>query len=261
MINYDQIKNFFPLFLRENPTYRKYLLKEYLQLLILDHLATTPYIRKITFIGGTSLRLIKGIDRFSEDLDFDCKMLPKQEFIEMTDSILQFLLKFGLKVETQDKANDKLKAFRRNFYFPELLFELGLSGYKEERFLIKIECQDQQIDYKREIINIKGCGLFFPFPAPTDDVLCGMRLSALLSRQKGRDFYDVMFLLGQAAPDYSFLSLKCGIHNTSELKTAIAEILAKIDLKQKSKDFEHLLFMKGNSQRILSFEEFIKQID
>ena len=28
---------------------------------------------KIFFIGGTNLRLVKGIDRFSEDLDFDCK--------------------------------------------------------------------------------------------------------------------------------------------------------------------------------------------
>ena len=260
MLSLDQIKNFFPLNLRENPAYRKYLLKEYLQLLILDYLATTPYIRKITFIGGTNLRLIKGIDRFSEDLDFDFKQLSKQEFMEMTDSILQFLLKSGLKAETQDKANDKLKAFRRNFYFPELLFDFGLSGYKEERFLVKVESQDQQIDYPREIVNIKGCGLFFPFPVPTDGVLCAMKLSALLSRQKGRDFYDVMFLLGQTAPDYSFLSFKWGIHDLPELKTAIAKVLAKIDLKHKSKDFEHLLFSKGNSQRILSFGEFIKLI-
>lgn len=258
MLSLDQIMNFFPLNLRENPNCRKYLLKEYLQLLILDYLATTPYIRKITFIGGTNLRLIKGIDRFSENLDFDCKQMSKQEFMEMTDSILQFLMKSGLKVEIKDKANDKLKAFRRNFYFPELLFDLGLSGYKEERFLIKVECQDQQIVYPREMVNVKGCGLFFPFPAPIVSILCAMKLSALLSRQKGRDFYDVMFLLGQTNPDYSFLSLKCGIHNLPELKTALLETLAKINLKHKSKDFAHLLFSKGNSQRILSFGEFIK---
>lgn len=261
MLNIDQIKYFFPLNFRENPIYLKYMLKEYLQLLILDYLSTTQYVRKIVFIGGTSLRLIKGIDRFSEDLDFDCKQMSKQEFMEMTDSILQFLLKSGMKAEIKDKANDKLKAFRRNFYFPGLLFDLGLSGYKEERFLIKVECQDQQIEYKRDMVNIKGCGLFFSFPAPTDDVLCAMKLSALLSRQKGRDFYDAMFLLGQSSPAYSFLSLKCGIQNLSELKTAITELLPKVDLKHKSKDFEHLLFSKGNSQRILAFGEFIKQIN
>jgi len=259
MLTLDQIKNFFPLNFRENPTHQKYLLKEYLQLLILDYLATTTYIRKIIFIGGTNLRLIKGIDRFSEDLDFDCKQMSKQEFMEMTDSIRQFLTNSGLIVETRDKVNDKLKAFRRNFYFPGLLFNLGLSGYKEERFLIKIECQDQQIEYLREMVNVKGCGLFFSFPVPTDGVLCAMKLSALLSRQKGRDFYDVMFLLALTEPDYSFLSMRCGINNLKELKIAIAKILKKSDLKHKSKDFEHLLFSKGNSSRILAFEEFIKQ--
>jgi len=46
------------------------------------------------------------------------------------------------------QQNKKFKAFRRNFYFPELLFKMGLSGYKEERFLIKIETQNQCFDYK-----------------------------------------------------------------------------------------------------------------
>jgi len=50
MINIDSIKNFFPVNLRENPLYYKYLLKEYLQLQILDHLSTTSYIRRIVFI-------------------------------------------------------------------------------------------------------------------------------------------------------------------------------------------------------------------
>jgi len=65
MIQPEQLKSFFPPYLSENRTQQKYIVKEYLQLLILDYLATTPYIRKIVFIGGTNLRLTKGIDRFS----------------------------------------------------------------------------------------------------------------------------------------------------------------------------------------------------
>ena len=61
----EWIKNFFPNELRENASFQKYMLKEYFQLLILDFLSTTPYIKKIVFIGGTNLRLVKGIDRFS----------------------------------------------------------------------------------------------------------------------------------------------------------------------------------------------------
>ena len=138
MIQPELIKNYFPPVLRENVAFQKHILKEYLQLLILDFLSTTTYIRKVTFIGGTNLRLVKGIDRFSEDLDFDCKDLSKEEFMEMTDAILQFLQRSGIRVEVRDKESDKLKAFRRNIYFPELLFDLGLTGHKDERFLIKI---------------------------------------------------------------------------------------------------------------------------
>jgi len=73
MIQLDTIKNFYPASFGNNALQKKHMLKEYLQLMILDYLSTTSYIRKITFIGETSIRLIKGIDRFSEDLDFDCK--------------------------------------------------------------------------------------------------------------------------------------------------------------------------------------------
>lgn len=193
-------------------------------------------------------------------MDFDCKNVSQEEFIAMTDAILIYLQRSGFKVETRDKVNEKLKAFRRNLYFPEMLFEMGVSGYRDERFLIKVESQDQQIIYPTIMANIKGCGMFFSFPVPPVDVLCAMKISALLSRQKGRDFYDAMFLLGQTSPNYSFLSAKCGINNLQALKESIKKVLSTIDLKQKSKDFEHLLFTKSNSIRILSFPEFISQL-
>ena len=127
MIEIDLIKQYFPQQIRDNTVYYKYIIKEYIQLLILDYLSTTPYVRKLTFIGGTNLRLTRGIDRFSEDIDFDCKDLSKEEFIKMTDSILLFLKQNGYRVETKDRKSKKLKAFRRNIHFPEFLFDLGLS--------------------------------------------------------------------------------------------------------------------------------------
>ena len=170
MIQIEQIRNYFPVQIRGNSSFDKYMLKEYLQLMILDYLSSTPTIQKMVFIGGTNLRLVKGIDRFSEDLDFDCKELSKEEFVEMTNGVIRFLERSGLRVEAKDKENPKLTAFRRNIYFPELLFDLGLSGHKEERFLIKVESQDQQVNYSPVVTNIKGCGFFFPFPVPSDAV-------------------------------------------------------------------------------------------
>lgn len=257
MIQLEQIKTYFPAELRDNTTYQKYMLKEYIQLMILDFLSTSPYVQKIVFIGGTNLRLVKGIDRFSEDLDFDCSNLPGEEFVQMTDEVLIFLQRSGFRVEPRDKINDKIKAYRRNIYFPELLFDLGLSGYKEERFLIKVESQDQCYDYTPVIVNIKRAGFFFPFPVPSDSILCAMKICALISRQKGRDFYDAIFLLGQTEPDYGFLTVKLGIHNRDELKAALKHAMEKIDIKNKSQDFEHLLFNKANVGKVLKFGEFI----
>lgn len=66
-----------------------------------------------------------------------------------------------------------------------------------------------------------------------------------------------MFLLGQKKPDYDFLEKSCGIHNLDELKKAVNERLKIIDPKVKRRDFEHLLFNKANSEKILRFGSLI----
>lgn len=172
--------------------------------------------------------------------------------------VMRYLGHNGYKVESRDKENPKLTTFRSNIYFPQFLFDLGLSGHKEERLLTKIEAQDQGVDYSPITVNVKGCGFYFPLPVPPDSVLCAMKITALLDRAKGRDFYDVMFLLGQTKPDYDFLLKRRKIGTAEELKTAIARTLESTDLKMRKQDFEHLLFNKENSDRILRFEEFIK---
>lgn len=260
MISIDRIKSYYPAAMANDAGFQKHALKEYVQLLALDFLSATEHVRKLTFIGGTNLRLVKGIDRFSEDLDFDCKDLSEQEFAAMADDVMIFLQRSGFNVEARNRKNDRLTAFRSNLYFPELLFDLGLTGHRNARFLLKLEAQDQRVSYDPVSAYIKGCGFFFPFPVPTDAVLCAMKITAMLARSKGRDYYDVMFLLSQTTPDYSFLAARCGIRNTQELKHAVAESLKSVDLRQKQRDFEHLLFQRENSRRILHFAEFIRSL-
>ena len=260
MIQLEQIKSYYPQPLRDNALFGKYLLKEYIQLMILNYLSSTRFIRKMVFIGGTCLRLAKGIDRFSENLDFDCKDLSEGEFMEMTNAIILFLKDAGLDVIVRDKENPNITAFRRNIYFPELLFDLGMSGHREERFMIKVESQDQGIAYDPVIETITGCGFFFRFPVPPIGILCSMKIAAMLSRAKGRDFYDLMFLLAQTQPDYPFLTKRCGIHHWQEFLQKAFEALKTVDLKKKQKDFEHLLFITTDSAKILWFEDYIRSI-
>lgn len=260
MIDLKYIFGFFPSHLRNNPIYAKHMLKEYVQLMVLDYLSTKPYVKKLAFIGGTNLRLLKGIDRWSEDLDFDCRDMTREEFLEMTDCVVEFLQRSGLDAQPRDKINPGLTAYRRNIYFPHLLFDLSLTGHKDERFLLKIEAQDQGVAYDPKVVNVRGCGFFFPLPVPPDEILLSMKLSALLSRAKGRDFYDTMFLMEQTQPDWDFLKARSGVGNLEELKGAIAKLLETTNLNIKKKDFEHLLFDSRNTDRILRFGEFISSL-
>ena len=259
MIDLNYISGFFAKPLRENPAFAKHIVKEYIQLMVLDYLSSTPYIRKLSFIGGTNLRLVKGIDRFSEDLDFDLRDMSEEVFVRMTDEVIQFLQRSGLNAEARDKNNSKLTAFRRNIHFPQLLFDLQLTGHKEERFLLKIEAQNQGVSYEPETVNVSGCGFLFSLTVPSDVILLSMKLSALLSRAKGRDFYDTMFLLAVTDPDYAFLKARAGIDTAQQLKSALCEMLAKTDLTVKKRDFEHLLFSERNSEKVLRFADYINQ--
>ncbi|MBQ6305537.1 MAG: nucleotidyl transferase AbiEii/AbiGii toxin family protein [Bacteroidales bacterium] len=257
MIDLPSLLAYYPPQIAANASFHKHILKEHIELLALEHLSQSPYAPKLVFIGGTNLRLVLGLDRFSEDLDFDCKQLNAEEFISMTDALVEYLHLNGLQVELRDKENPKLTAYRRNIYFPELLFEMNLTGHREERFLMKIEAQDQGVDYTPQTAMVSRNGFFFPVTVPTKGIMLSMKLAALLARAKGRDFYDTIFLWQQAQPDYDFLRHRCGIDTPEALKKAIIDKLDTVDLKKKQKDFEHLLFNSSRSAQIMHFRQFI----
>lgn len=257
MIDLQSILAYYPPQIATNASFHKHILKEYIELLALEHLSQSPYAPKLVFIGGTNLRLILGLDRFSEDLDFDCKQLNAEEFISMTDALVEYLRLNGLQVELRDIENPRLTAFRRNIYFPELLFDMNLTGHREERFLMKIEAQDQGVDYTPQTAIASRNGFCFPVTVPSKSTMLSMKLAALLTRAKGRDFYDTIFLWQQVQPDYDFLRQRCGIENPESLKKALIDKLGTVDLVLKQKDFEHLLFNPLRSAQILHFRQFI----
>lgn len=87
-----------------------------------------------------------------------------------------------------------------------------------------------------------------------------MKLSAVLNRSKGRDFYDAMFLLGQTKPNYEFLTIKQGIHNEMELIRALELCLVEVDLASKQQDVQHLLFDSQRSHMITNFSSFVRNL-
>ncbi|MBR6910669.1 MAG: nucleotidyl transferase AbiEii/AbiGii toxin family protein, partial [Candidatus Methanomethylophilaceae archaeon] len=140
--------------------------REIIQEAILSGLDRSNFFGHAAFQGGTSLRIFHGLDRFSEDLDFDCKGRSENEFRQMSDELVKYLQLQGLNAELRNKENARLTAFRSNVHFPELLFDLQLTGHREERFLMKLEAQDQGVDYPREMAIVQRNGFSFPVPVP-----------------------------------------------------------------------------------------------
>lgn len=214
----------------------------------------------MAFIGGTCLRLVHAINRFSEDLDFDCKNLDKTRFLRLTDNLLVYLEKCGYKVEAKDKESEKPTPFRCSIYFPELIYSMHLSGYREQRFLLKVETQDQEIEYPLETVFLNRCGFLLPLKVAPIAVLCAMKIMAVLNRGKGRDFYDLMFLLQRTEPDYGFLEQKNGVSNKAQLITELTKKVGSTDLSSKRRDFEHLLIEKSDADRIQWFGDLVRNL-
>ena len=260
MISLESIRGFFPEELRTGQ-FAKHILKEYVECLALEWIARSPWAAKLTFIGGTNLRLTEDIDRCSEGLEFDCKGLTPDDFIRFTDALIAYLVRNGLNVVAKEKESSRLTAMRRSILFPGLLHELGLSAFKDERFMMKIEAQDQGREYKRVSADIRRCGFFFPVTVPNEATLCAMKLSALLTRGKGRDFYDAIFLLQRTEPDYLFLSaVHPEVTDLKPLKAALKAKAQSVNLELKRRDVEHLLFHRERAELVTRFPAFVETL-
>src|SRR3990167_11116744 len=71
------------------------LIREYLQTRIIAALYDKEGSPKLSFIGGTSLRLLRDLDRFSEDLDFDNLGLTDFEIAELVQEIVKRFVSEG----------------------------------------------------------------------------------------------------------------------------------------------------------------------
>nr|HPI52929.1 nucleotidyl transferase AbiEii/AbiGii toxin family protein [Smithellaceae bacterium] len=95
------------------------------------------------------------------------------------------------------------------------------------------------------------------------DILLSQKICALLSRKraKGRDFYDVIFLLQKTKPDYEYLKQKVGPADAGALKNKMLEYVKTLNLKDLAKDVEPFLFQPSDSKKIVLFSEYLQQVE
>ncbi|MBU1017240.1 MAG: nucleotidyl transferase AbiEii/AbiGii toxin family protein [Patescibacteria group bacterium] len=256
MISLAEIQKFYPSNLWG---YERSLLKEYLQYKILQSLFNTVYANKLCFIGGTALKIVYGNTRFSEDLDFDNFGIEKGEFDDIANTVKRDMELEGYEVEIRNVFKG---AYRCYIKFPKLLFDLGLSGHEEEKVLIQIDITRQEFKYKFNGFILNKFDVFSQINVAPIDILLSQKFCAAFERKnpKGRDFYDIVFLLSKTEPNYEYLSFKLKLKNKGELKKYVAENSKKLDFKLLADDVAPFLMNPLDKKRVELFGQVIESL-
>jgi predicted nucleotidyltransferase component of viral defense system len=244
------------------PWREKDILREYLQTQILKVLSLSDYNDAVSFLGGTSLRFIHNISRFSEDLDLDLIKKDNFDINQMENDLSRRLEQLGLPLDTKVKTTENIHIIF--FKFKNVLQEFGFRVPKDEKFLIKFEIDFSP--YKNIEFETKFADSFndrFPVFINTLPTLFAQKIIALKLRpyQKGRDFYDIVWFLAQKSIEPNYLILKeknININNRQELVNELQKIISRLDLEQAAKDVQRFLFYPEQAKWILELPKYLE---
>ena len=234
-------------------SYKRALVREYLQTRIIYYFYNLKGSKNLSFIGGTSLRLLRGLDRFSEDLDFDNLGLDFKQVQKLFKQVVSWLQRDGFRVEfgfkkTDDSGIGEIK-------FLGLLEELGISNHPQEKLVIKINYTTPSIKPLLETVVLSRFGFVQSIVTNEESFLLARKINAILKRKdlQPRDFYDIVWFASRNVPISSLL-LKI-----TEIKDK-AEVLKKIEEKSHQLEKKKKMFKK----RLITFlihKENIKYLD
>ena len=240
--------------------YERAIVREYLQVKILQAIFESAQASQLSFLGGTALRIVHGNNRFSEDIDLDNFGLSWQAFGELIQKVKLFLELEGFLVETSMVARD---AFHCDLRFPELLYEQGLSPHQQEKILIQLDTVAQGYPYSPEVRILNKFDVFTEIRVTPLNVLLSQKLFTAVNRKrpKGRDFYDITFLLSKTRPDFGFINQKMGIASPEGLREELLLRIEAFDFDALADDVAPFLIATEQIKRVVKFREFWKQVD
>lgn len=242
-------------------------LKEILQEIILFALWQADFFEVAAFQGGTSLRTLHGLSRFSEDIDFillesDPSFSWKPYLAKLTETCEEF----GVSPEALDKNQMDRNVRTAIIKDDSIANQLNLSfmnnpGGRKLKIKLEIDCNPPA-----------GSGFEYTYlDFPVDFEVChqdlssnfALKIHALLCRRylKGRDWYDFSWYISQGVTP-NLVLLKNALEQFGPwqgevlkpgrewLVRTLGEKIASIDWKQAAVDVER--FLKPLEQKSLS---------
>ena len=190
--------------------------REYLQARTLECLQDNGAFVNWAFVGGTALRFLYLLPRFSEDLDFSITASGTEDnFEEYMKKAKDRFLAEDYEVTIKAKTAKPVKA--AFIKFPGLLYELSLSPLRSEVISIKVEMDSNPpIGAKLETSIVRKHCLLNLQHYDKSSLLAG-KLHALSTRKytKGRDVYDLIWYLSDRTwPEPNILLLNNALKQT-----------------------------------------------
>jgi predicted nucleotidyltransferase component of viral defense system len=229
--------------------------REYLQARILQSLQDHGAFTNWAFLGGTALRFLFALPRYSEDLDFSATTSGKSvRFDELIKGVQNDLRRETYNVKVTTRVQSAVaSAFIK---FPGLLHELGLSRHVNEALSVKIEIDTNPPDGAKTATRIVRRFLMLNLLHYDRSSLLAGKLHAILTRKytKGRDLYDLAWYLSDIAwPPPNFLQLNNALIQTGwngpaitpdNWRSTIKNKLTAIDWAQAVRDVSPFLERK-----------------
>lgn len=229
---------------------KRAIVREFLQAKTISLIYSQKETQNLFFVGGTALRLLYGLDRFSEDLDFDTLDLNEEKLRKIMETVLKDLQKENIPAEIYKNFTKEKDFFELRF--PDVLFSVGASPNKSEKLAIKFDFEKFWRGQTREIVLLNRFGFLVKVVTKSRDQFMVEKLAAYLGRRQtqARDLYDLVWLKSMdAEPDKKF-ALANGF-KTDEL---VAKSLAKYRR-------EKLSVLKSSLRSFLLNEKSVDKLD
>jgi predicted nucleotidyltransferase component of viral defense system len=236
-------------------------LREVLQEIALVALWRAKFFDYAAFHGGTALRILYGLDRFSEDLDFTLLSADsKFNWGDISDRIVDEIGSYEFDVEMEEKKKNGESSIRSAFLKTNTLQSLITIGIpKENTFGLN---PDKLIRIKIELDTDPTEGFAVekkyirePIPVSITSVvqsdLFASKLHAALfrawkGRVKGRDWYDVVWFISRGTPLNKSYFTTCmrqlsgwsedGIMKPEQIIRLVFDRIDKIDIESAKQD-------------------------
>jgi len=226
-------------------------LREYLQVIILNSISKHSFGKSMLFTGGTSLRFFYNMPRFSEDLDFDAVDLSFEEFEEILESVRKGLLKEGFSLKVSSERRNNL--YVTQLHFKDLMRLYKITDRRGLDLMIKIEVYMPSWKLQSESSVLSLYGYNFSSVLLDRGYLFSEKLCALFNRGRGRDIYDTLFMLKKRFPfneDVLWANKIKG--KPAELILKYLDSLSEKELKFLANQVRPFLFKEDDVQLVLN---------